>query len=115
MLDGVAVIETITVNRIELSLVIALTIMIVGMGSAFSYNSWKSLETHRKSLATTVVSFIAIISIALIAVVWSGYNTYDTEYVVTIDDSVPYKEFVERYEVLEQDGERYRVREVGGE
>jgi hypothetical protein len=38
-------------------------------------------------------------------------TTEVTEYKVTIDDSVKYVEFTEKYEVVDQEGEIYTVRE----
>lgn len=38
-------------------------------------------------------------------------TTEVTEYKVTIDDSVKYVEFTEKYEVIDQEGEIYTVRE----
>lgn len=36
---------------------------------------------------------------------------YETQYKVTISDEVPMAEFTEKYEVIEQDGKIYTVRE----
>ncbi len=45
------------------------------------------------------------------AVVCSTPSKYATEYKVTISDEVSMNEFYERYEVIEQDGKIYTVRE----
>lgn len=37
--------------------------------------------------------------------------SYETHYKVTIDDSVSMNEFIEKYEIIEQDGKIYTVRE----
>ena len=36
---------------------------------------------------------------------------YETQYKVVIDDSVPMDEFTEKYEIIDQDGKIYTVRE----
>lgn len=36
---------------------------------------------------------------------------YETQYKVTIDDSVSMNEFIEKYEIIDQDGKIYTVRE----
>ena len=36
---------------------------------------------------------------------------YETQYKVTISDEVPMNEFLERYEIIEQEGKIYTVRE----
>ena len=37
---------------------------------------------------------------------------YETQYKVVIDDSVSMNEFVEKYEIIDQDGKIYIVREI---
>lgn len=37
------------------------------------------------------------------------YNTTHMEYTITIDDSVGFNEFYDKYEVISVDGEKYRV------
>ena len=53
---------------------------------------------------------MAIISFCILAVVCVD-TTKVTEYKVTIDDSVQYVEFTEKYEVIDQEGKIYTVRE----
>jgi hypothetical protein len=53
---------------------------------------------------------IFILSFSTLAIV-SVDTTEVTEYKVTIDDSVKYVEFTEKYEVIDQEGEIYTVRE----
>ena len=70
---------------------------------------------------TTVDELIEYLYAAIVAVfvtaiglipVWASIDTTEvTEYKVTIDDSVKYVEFTEKYEVIDQEGEIYTVRE----
>jgi MFS family permease len=55
-------------------------------------------------------AYIFILSFITLAIV-SVDTTEVTEYKVTIDDSVKYVEFMEKYEVIDQEGEIYTVRE----
>lgn len=55
-------------------------------------------------------TFIFILSFLFLAIV-SVDTTEVTEYKVIIDDSVKYVEFTEKYEVIDQEGEIYTVRE----
>jgi hypothetical protein len=58
--------------------------------------------------------FASILSFIVLAV--SSVDTTEvTEYKVTIDDSVSYIEFTEKYEVINQEGEIYTVREKTGD
>jgi hypothetical protein len=41
-------------------------------------------------------------------------SEYETHYKVTISDEVSMNDFLERYEILDQEGKIYTVREVGG-
>lgn len=55
----------------------------------------------------TFMFVLSFLSLAFLAV----DTTEVTEYKVTIDDSVKYVEFTEKYEVIDQEGEIYTVRE----
>jgi hypothetical protein len=55
-------------------------------------------------------SFVSIVTFAVLAL-FCVDTTEVTEYKVTIDDSVKYVEFTEKYEVVDQEGEIYTVRE----
>lgn len=58
------------------------------------------------------IGFATFISILSFIVLSFMVNTTEvTEYKVIIDDSVKYVEFVEKYEVVDQEGEIYTVRE----
>lgn len=48
-------------------------------------------------------AFIGVISIKPVA--------YETQYKITISDEVPMNDFLERYEIVDQDGKIYTVKE----
>lgn len=56
--------------------------------------------------------FALFITIIGLIPIWASVDTTEvTEYKVIIDDSVQYVEFTEKYEVVDQEGEIYTVRE----
>jgi hypothetical protein len=55
-------------------------------------------------------TFVSILGFAILAI-FAVDTTEVTEYKVTIDDSVKYVEFTEKYEVVDQEGEIYTIRE----
>ena len=56
---------------------------------------------------------VVIVYVALWAVLICKYNTTHMEYTVTIDDSVSFNDFYEKYEIVSVDGDRYRVKDTG--
>ena len=58
---------------------------------------------------------LGLISGTLIGALGGGLlaepTEYETEYKVTIDDTVSMNEFLERYEIIDQEGKIYTVRE----
>ena len=68
------------------------------------YSGWRSRITAI-ICALMVCSFILMIGVGLCA----EYNTFHTEYKITIDDSVSFNEFTDRYEIVSQDSDVYTV------
>ena len=68
-----------------------------------------------------IVSVLMILIFVIIGVVFGvllGYATgdpvkYETQYKVTISDEVQMNEFLEKYEIIDQDGKIYTIREKG--
>lgn len=58
-----------------------------------------------------VVACFGLILGAIIGVAEGTPTEYETQYKVTISDEVPMNEFLERYEIIEQEGKIYTVRE----
>ena len=48
---------------------------------------------------------------AAVAVMTAKPTTYETHYKVTIDDSVSMNEFLDKYEIIDQEGKIYTVKE----
>ena len=63
-------------------------------------------------IASTLLSIALMIAAIVIAYIKGAEEGYDyTEYKVIVDDTVNMNEFMREYEILDQDGEIYVVRE----
>jgi ABC-type polysaccharide transport system permease subunit len=85
------------------------------LGAFVCVSIWKVVDgSHRWQL---IPSFAVIGIVAGIIVGSSiGYGTrlpvdYETHYKVTIDDSVSMNDFLDKYEILDQEGKIYTVKE----
>ena len=111
-MDGVTILSEMSVRGESLGIVIVwwlLTIVyVVGM-IMDNVENWRYFGLRSKIttiLCTLLVSsFIFMIGVGLCA----EYNTFHTEYEVTIDDSVGFNEFNSQYEIISQDGDVYTV------
>ena len=114
-MDGVMILSEMSVRGEELWIVIAWVLLtiatIVGMildnVEHWYYSGWD----------TRIMGIICALMVgALTSMVAVGlcyeYNTFHTEYKVTIDDSVSFNEFNSRYEIVSQDGDVYTVIEM---
>jgi hypothetical protein len=69
---------------------------------------------------TVVVSFIVSLMLGSLIGVFAGKIgeipiTHETQYKVTVSDEVPMADFYEHYEVIDQDGKIFTVREKADE
>ncbi len=73
------------------------------------------LEDIYKLETALVTSFIGAMVGLLIWFLVAGFGyhptSYETHYKVTIDDSVSMNEFLDKYEILDQEGKIYTVKE----
>lgn len=56
-------------------------------------------------------AILAILLGMLVGGIMSTPVTYETQYKVTIDDSVSLNEFLDKYEIIDQEGKIYTIRE----
>ena len=111
-MDGVTILSEMSVREVELWKVIIWGIvtavyvcyMILDHVEGWRYLSWPTriVEIICTLMVFAIMSFVEIVFIY-------GYHTFKTEYKATIDDSVSFKEFNKRYEILSQDGDIYTV------
>lgn len=62
-------------------------------------------------IGCTISALTGIFIFAMVAVATAKPTTYETHYKVTIDDSVSMTEFMDKYEILDQEGKIYTVKE----
>lgn len=80
----------------------------IGLGSYLTVKHKDSVWL----LTLFVVGFILAIFIGgIVVAVTSTTVEYETHYKVTIDDSVSMNEFLDKYEILDQEGKIYTVKE----
>lgn len=111
-MDGVTILNEMSVRGESLGLVMVwwlLTIALIVSGILDNVEHW-----HYSEWRTRITSIICtLIHCALVLLVAVGlcfeYNTFHTEYIVTIDDSVGFNEFTRQYEIVSQDGDVYTV------
>lgn len=111
-MDGVTILSEMSVRGESLGIVIAWWLFTIGYivcgiwdnVENWHYSGWRSRITA--IICTLMVcSFILMIGVGLCA----EYNTFHTEYEVTIDDSVGFNEFIDWCEIVSQDGDIYTV------
>lgn len=61
------------------------------------------------------MAFVGAILGFMVGMIVGIPTEYETQYKVTISDEVNFNEFVEKYEIIEQDGKIYTVREKENE
>lgn len=113
-MDGVTILSEMSVRGENLGFVITwiiLTIVLIASKIADTIIWW-----HYSELKTKITSIICTVIVCglplMIAVdLCRSYNTFHTEYKVTIDDSVGFNEFTSRYKILSNDGDVYTVRD----
>lgn len=104
-MEGVTILSTATVI-LGISWGTAIIFALIASLVTYALNPMEKDFGWRIGCAT----FVFILSFVVLAFV-SVDTTEVTEYKVTIDDSVKYVEFTEKYEVIDQEGEIYTVRE----
>lgn len=62
-----------------------------------------------------LIGFFISLPIGMLPAFAASPIEYETRYKITISDEVSMNDFLERYEILDQEGKIYTVREVGVE
>lgn len=114
-MDDVIILEEISYRGYPLELAITFTIiLVIGVGRLI-YLCIDLCRTPGPLFAKSslVISMVVVIvfGINIMTIVFDAYNTVCTKYKVAIDDSVGFKEFTNRYEVISSDGDIYTVKE----
>lgn len=85
------------------------------IGTIIAIIHYLSVRDESVFVALVPISFMGLIFGALLGIALSEPTKHETHYEVTISDEVNFNEFVEKYEVIEQDGKIYTVREKENE
>ena len=81
----------------------------IAFGGIVGFRAYHDLED---AVAGCLVgTLIGLLVWALIGLGTSKPTAYETHYKVTIDDSVSMNEFLDKYEILDQEGKIYTVKE----
>ena len=113
-MNGITIIEEHLCRALELPALIFfgifVTLLIGGVLSLYM-TMYKTTAVSKSSKIILIVC--SIILIIMYAVFWvvqvNRYNNTHTEYTITIDDSVSFNDFNEKYEVISINGNEYRV------
>lgn len=110
-MEGVTILSTTTVTILGVPWGVAIFLALATFAMIFLLLSLKTVKKPIEYFYAAIVA-VLVTAIALIPVWISiGGATEVTEYKVIIDDSVKYNEFIEKYEVIDQEDEIYTVRE----
>lgn len=85
---------------------IALFATIIIFIDPIDYKDWFSII-----VLTSMCSMFIFLVTTLIAVIVAKPKTYETHYKVTISDEVSMNEFLEQYEIVDQEGKIYTIKD----
>ena len=115
-------VEILTTNEIAVTYGFSLAAVIITSSIAFvlSYVFFCLLSHGLGNDTIITIMFATVCSIVITGICfWGAYECtkqpieYETQYQVTISDSVSMNEFIEKYEILKIDGKIFTVRERG--
>jgi hypothetical protein len=109
MMDGITVLSQETVSALSLAIPLgALSLLL------FIVSFWLTIKMFCDGEdGVAMLSIVATVAAGFLVVVCTidAFDPPETTYKVTIDESVSFQEFQERYEIVEQDGLIYTIKE----
>ena len=88
------------------------TLIVVAVLTLFLTGIFRDVLKYNLVTQVLIITIVgALIAGVFLGVVWMTPTEYETQYKVTADDSVSIVDFYDRYEVLDQEGKIYTVRE----
>lgn len=115
-MNGITIIEEHFCRQVSLQelIVLGCLITLLCVGALFVYwFVWKN-SVKTKGLKICILTCSMLIVVTCIAS-WcfqiNAYNTTHMEYTVTIDDTVGFNEFHEKYEIVSENDDEYRIKE----
>lgn len=114
-MDGVTILEEMSYRGypLELAMTFTIILVIVVVRLIYLFVDWYGTPGPLFAKSFLIISIVVTIVLCVIvmAIGFDAYNTVYTKYKVTIDGSVSFKEFTDRYEILSNDGAVYTVME----
>lgn len=89
-------------------------VFVLEMIGFFSFLALTVIGIVRDKAKIAVLSLIAVFFLLILEILTQSIKGKEIDYIeykVTIDDSVPMTEFYQRYEILDQEGKIYTVKE----
>lgn len=107
-MNGVTILQTVTPIASTTVLIACLCGIVAVITLVLAIVSYADFDNIKWAIAFGIVSVIAIISV----IVDLNHPMYDkSQYQVIVDDSVSMTEFIQRYNIIEQEGITYWVTE----
>lgn len=87
-------------------------IIVIAASGMIGYGLSEGVNSAENTFASCCVgALVGLLFWGLTCAMTSTPVVHETQYEITIDDSVSMKEFIDKYEIIEQRGEIYVVRE----
>ena len=117
MMDGITILHQYETGHPDVGLQIFCGLIIICIIGLLIWDVIGRIRhTHRVHFSAVDITFLSIVATAMLGLIlYIGSWQPHTEYKVTIDESVPYIEFMENYKVINQEGDIYTIREIEGE
>lgn len=116
-MDGVTVLTETNIVNMSLPLLIVALAFIAIIGAMLLYSVFQLFDTCSRIIVIVALLIIATLLCAIVGVIIHAYLTQvpETQYEVTIDDSVSFNDFMEHYEIIAYHDDSYTVKERNGE
>ena len=112
-MNGINIIAEHFCREINLATLIAsgscITVLVI-VSLIVYWKIYKSNDSLKKFIIGCSIAIISTLCICWYSLV-DGYNTTHMEYTITIDDTVGFNEFNEKYEIISINDNEYRVKE----
>ena len=117
MMDGITVLHQYETGGPEIGLQVFFGFFAISIIGLLIWDIISRIRhTHRVHFSAEDITFLSLIGTVMLGLIlWIGSWQPHTEYKVTIDESVPYIEFMDNYKVIHQEGDIYTIREIEGE
>ena len=109
-MQGVEILSS-TTNYNTILPVWCMVVGLVGVGVCLYCAILLFMECYDVTPWVFVTLTIAFAAVTLLSVISNKNNINHIEYKVTIDDSVSMNEFLDKYEIIDQEGKIYTVKE----